>query len=67
MQQKWVDHACNVKGCKEGYCTIDGNEKLRRSICANGGDKVINDEGLTVQDCCPKDPEFGGKHCKPNK
>ncbi|CAC5399758.1 HARBI1 [Mytilus coruscus] len=66
MQKKWVEHACNVMGCKDRYCTIDGNEKLRRSICDNGGDKIINDKGLTVQDCCPEDPEFGGKHGKPN-
>ncbi|CAC5360251.1 HARBI1 [Mytilus coruscus] len=67
MQKKWIEHACNLKGCKDRYCTIDGNEKLRRSICDNGGDKIIKDEGLTVQDCCPEDPEFGGKHCKPNR
>jgi len=24
---KWVQHCCNVHGCKEGMVTIDGNEK----------------------------------------
>ena len=29
---KWALHKCTVKGCTEGYITIDGNEKLRRPI-----------------------------------
>ena len=31
---KWALHRCDVKGCAEGYVTVDGNEKLRRPMCA---------------------------------
>ena len=37
---KWVHHSCDVKGCKEGLATIDGNEKIRRSMCAAPKSKV---------------------------
>ena len=34
LRNKWVMHKCKVKGCAEGYVTVDGNEKLRRPMCA---------------------------------
>ena len=29
---RWVKHSCKVPGCKEGMATIDGNEKLTRTM-----------------------------------
>ncbi|CAG2216851.1 unnamed protein product [Mytilus edulis] len=66
-QESWIHHSCAVKGCTEGYVTIDGNEKLRRSICSQSGEKILSSEGLRVQDCCPEDPGFGGRFKKPVK
>lgn len=66
-QESWIHHSCAVKGCTEGYVTIDGNEKLRRSICSQSGEKILSSEGLRIQDCCPEDPGFGGRFKKPVK
>ena len=36
LRNKWVMHKCKVKGCAEGYATVDGNEKLRRpNVCCS--------------------------------
>ena len=36
----WIQHECDVKGCKEGYITVDGNCKLHRAICAAQSDML---------------------------
>ena len=33
---QWIEHECTTPGCREGYVTIDGNEKVRRPKCAVG-------------------------------
>lgn len=63
-QESWIHHSCAIKGYAEGYVTIDGNEKLRRSICSQSGEKIISTEGLRVQVCCPEDPGLVGKFKK---
>ena len=59
---KWTLHRCNVKGCTEGYITIDGNEKLRRPICAAPKSRVQLQHDLPiVAQCCTNYPVHGGK------
>ncbi len=65
---KWLNHQCSVKGCSEGYATLDGNEKLKRSMCAAPKDKVfIPAGGVSVMQCCPQSPIHGGIHSKPSR
>ncbi len=65
---KWLNHECNTKGCREGYATLDGNEKIKRSMCAAPKDKVeLPAGGVSIMQCCPQTPLHGGKHAKPSK
>ena len=60
---KWVQHECNVPGCKEGMVTIDGNEKLTRAMCAAPKEKTkcpVNH--INLVQCCSRSPITGGKH-----
>ena len=60
---KWIQHACNMPGCKEGYVTIDGNETLKRSICAIPIQKRKPRKDLPeIIICCTNSPLCGGKH-----
>ena len=60
---RWVHHSCDTKGCREGMVTIDGNEKIRRSMCAAPKQFVaIPHNGINVRQCCPRSPITGGKH-----
>ena len=50
LPPRWVQHSCKVAGCKEGMVTIDGNEKLTRTMCAAPKSKVtcaVNHVNLT--------------------
>ena len=59
---KWALHRCTVKGCTEGCVTIDGNEKLRRPICAAPKSHVqLRPDLPTVVQCCTNYPVHGGK------
>ena len=60
---RWVKHSCKVPGCKEGMVTIDGNEKLTRTMCAAPKSKVkcpLNHVNFTQ--CCSHSPVTGGRH-----
>ena len=58
----WVLHRCTVKGCAEGYVTVDGNEKLRRPICAAPKSHVqLRPDLPTIVQCCTNYPVHGGK------
>ena len=60
---KWVQHCCNVRGCKEGMVTIDGNEKIRRAMCAAPTSKVICPVNhINLVQCCSRSPITGGRH-----
>ena len=62
-RNQWVMHKCSVRGCAEGYVTIDGNEKLRRPMCAAPRRKLqIRRDLPTVVQCCTNYPITGGKH-----
>ena len=68
QRNKWVMHKCGTKGCAEGYVTVDGNEKLRRPICAvpHSKSQIRKDLPKIVQ-CCTNFPILGGKNQAPNK
>ena len=64
----WIDHVCNVKGCRERYATIDGNEKVHRIMCASDKSSVYIDAAkFSIMTCCPNTPVVGGKHQQPSK
>ena len=67
-QHKWIQHACEKKGCKEGYVTIDGVEKIRRMKCALPKSKLaVPKEMANIMQCCPNTPLLSGKHNKPSR
>ena len=58
---KWVQHCCNVPGCREGMVTIDGNEKLTRAMCAAPKSKVMCPVNhINLVQCCTQSPITGG-------
>ena len=61
-RNKWVMHRCGVKGCAEGYVTVDGNEKLWRPTYAAPCSKlkIQRDLPMIVQ-CCTNSPQIGGR------
>ncbi len=60
---KWISHVCDVKGCREGVVTINGNEKLNRGMCVAPKSKVaIDSSRINLMQCCPRSPITGGKH-----
>ena len=64
--QKWIDHQCTSKGCTEGYASIDGNEKLKRPMCATPKDNVKRGKGMpSTVHCCPMSPLRGNQSQKP--
>ncbi len=65
---KWISHVCNVKGCREGVVTVDGNEKVNRAMCAAPKSKVAIDRSrINMVQCCPRSPITGGKHQRASK
>ena len=67
-RNKWVMHKCSIKGCAEGYVTIDGNEKLHRPICGvpHSRCQIRRDLPVIVK-CCTNFPIIGGKNQTPSK
>ena len=64
----WIDYRCTVKGCAEGYATVDGNQKVCRSMCCAPKAAVKLDKGkFSLMSCCPNTPIGGGKHQLPSK
>jgi hypothetical protein len=60
-----MKHRCESRGCSEGYFTIDGNEKLRRCLCAYPKKIHIGEDGLKIHHVCSNDPEYGNQGKKP--
>ena len=57
----WIQHSCRVPGCSKGYATLDGNEKITRTMCSAPSSKVqIPTSGISVMSCCPNTPALGG-------
>ena len=60
-----IHHSCTVKGCKEGYVTIDGLEKVTRTICAAPKEKLKLPPGFpNIIQCCHNSPMMGGRFAK---
>ena len=60
---KWINHVCETPGCKERYATLDGNEKVSRTMCAAPKSKVqLPSTGLSVMSVCPNTPALGGNY-----
>ena len=58
-----LDHACDVPGCAEGYASVDGNEKVDRTICAAPKCKIQFSKNMAkVYNCCPNSPVFGNQY-----
>ena len=65
---EWIKHVCKVPGCYEGYITVDGNEKLKRPMCAAPHTKETMTAGLPqIIKCCSNTPIYGNKSAKPSK
>ena len=60
---KWVAHSCGMKGCREGFAVVDGNEKINRPVCAAPKSRVkIPQEHIFMTSMCTRSPINGGKH-----
>ena len=68
---EWVKHVCNVPGCKEGYISVDGNEKLKRPMCAAPQSKqhlTGNSKSMPqMLTCYENTPLYGNSSLKPSK
>ena len=65
---QWIHHKCSVTGCTTGYATLDGNEKITRTMCSAPHSKVyIPSGGVSVMSCCPNTPALGGNKVKGSK
>ena len=68
QESEWINHICKKPGCAEGFICIDGNQKLKRRICAAPKNKInlMKDMPNVVQ-CCINSPIFGGQHKQNSK
>ena len=57
---KWVHHQCDIPGCEEGMVMVDGNEKVKRAMCAAPVKCDVNH--INLVQCCINSPLTGGKH-----
>ena len=58
---------CEVPGCSEGYISVDGLEKVCRTMCATPKEKIhASKEGNFIK-CCTNTPTLGGKSQKASK
>ena len=65
---KWVAHSCGIKGCREGFAVVDGNEKINRPVCAAPKSRVkIPQQHIFMTNMCTRSPVNGGKHQSPSK
>ena len=65
---RWIKHTCNIRGCKEGYVTVDGNEKLKRPICAAPHNKEPNPRHMPqIVGCCKNTHIYGNSAIPPSK
>ena len=68
MSPRWVRHQCSVKGCKEGFAVIDGNEKKNRAMCTAPKSRVfVDDQKIYMTQCCSRSPVSGGKSLQGSK
>ena len=63
MENKWIHHTCEVPGCSEGYISVDGLEKVCRTMCAAPKIHASKEEGNFIK-CCTNTPALGGKSQK---
>ena len=62
LPNRCVMHSCHIKGCKEGYVTLDGNEMLKTPKCAAPHSRIqIRSDLPIIVQCCTKYPNLGGK------
>jgi hypothetical protein len=40
LENEWIQHKCEKKGCAEGYNSFDGLEKVYRLMCATPREKI---------------------------
>ena len=66
MENKWIHHTCEVPGCSEGYISVDGLEKVCRTMCAAPKIHASKEEGNFIK-CCTNTPALGGKSQKASK
>ena len=61
-------NTCKVPGCSEGYISVDGLEKVCRTMCAAPKEKIhaSKQEGNFIK-CCTNTPTLGGKSQKASK
>lgn len=65
---KWIKHVCKVLGCKEGYVSVDGNEKLKRPMCSAPHTTSKTKPHLpSIVVCCKNTPVYGNSSLKPTK
>lgn len=65
---KWIYHGCKIKGCKEGYVTTDGPEKVTSAICVAPREKLKLPPGFpNIIQCCHSSPILGGNFAKVSK
>ena len=65
---EWIHHSYTVNGCKEGYVTIDGLEKVTCTICAAPKEKRKLPHGFpNIIQCCHNSLMMGGKFAKASK
>ena len=68
LSPKWVSHICGMKGCREGFAVVDGNEKINRPACAAPKSQVsIPQQHIFMTSMCTRSPVNGGKYQKPSK
>ena len=64
----WLNHVCLTPSCKEGFVMIDGNEKIKRRICAASKSEVKLKKGMpNIAQCCVNSPVFGNQFIKNSK
>ena len=67
-ENSWKSHVCDVKGCSEGFVMCDGNEKLRRRICAAPRESLkLSPSMPKIVNKCGNSPIFGGRNQTPSK
>ena len=65
---KWVSHTCGMKGCREGFAVVDGNEKINRPVRAASKSRVkVPREHIFLTNMCTRSPVNGGPHQNSSK
>lgn len=65
--KSWAEHKCQNAGCQVRYVSIDGNEKLRRPLCAYPAVRQTATNMPTVIERCPNTPVRGNQRTSASK